>query len=99
MNKLKIFKALSNENRLKIIQILDENPMCACKLLEDLNLSQSTVSHHIKILKDCGLVNCRKEGKWHHYSINLETLKYINNYFVSLIKKNELNKGVCNCDT
>ncbi|MGM0380325.1 MAG: ArsR/SmtB family transcription factor [Bacillota bacterium] len=99
MNKLKIFKALSSENRLKIIEILDENPMCACKIMEKLNLSQSTISHHIKILKDCDLVNCKKEGKWHHYSINLKALKYVQGYFSKLVEKNNNKKGVCNCDS
>lgn len=99
MNKLKIFKALSNDNRLKIIEILDKNPMCACKIMEKLNLSQSTISHHIKILKNCGLVDCKKQGKWHHYSINLEVLKYIEKYFSDLVKKNNNKKGVCNCDS
>lgn len=68
----KVFKAFCDENRLMILELLQTGEKCACKLLEDLNISQSTLSHHMKILCDSGVVNARKEGKWTHYSINIE---------------------------
>ncbi len=68
-----ICKAAGDPNRLKIIQMLTEGEMCACRLLETLNIAQPTLSHHMKILSDCNLVNARKEGKWTYYSINCET--------------------------
>ena len=67
-----IFKALSDENRIRILEMLRSGEKCACKLLEELNITQPTLSHHMKILCDCGLVNGRKEGKWMHYSIHSE---------------------------
>jgi len=67
-----IFKAFCDENRLKILELLQSGEKCACKLLEDLNIGQSTLSHHMKILCDAKVVNARKEGKWTHYSINIE---------------------------
>lgn len=65
----RIFKAIGDENRLHILSLLRNGERCACKLLEDLDISQSTLSHHMKLLCDAGLVVGRKEGKWVHYSI------------------------------
>ena len=70
-----IFKAFCDENRIKILQLLTDGEKCACKLLEALNITQPTLSHHMKILLDSGIVNGRKEGKWMHYSISEEGLK------------------------
>ena len=65
-----IFKAFCDENRIRIIKLLRSGEKCACKLLEELNISQSTLSHHMKILCDSGIVASRKEGTWMHYSIS-----------------------------
>lgn len=72
MKNTRIFKALSDENRWKILEILRKEEKCACVLLNKLNIQQSTLSHHMKILCDSGLVVARKDGKWMHYSINKE---------------------------
>lgn len=66
----KVFKAFCDENRLRILELLRSGEKCACKLLEELNISQSTLSHHMKLLCDAGVVQGRKEGKWVHYSID-----------------------------
>lgn len=68
----KIFKAFCDENRLMILELLQTGEKCACMLLEDLNIGQSTLSHHMKVLCDSGIVKSRKEGKWTHYSISEE---------------------------
>lgn len=68
----RIFKALCDENRVRILLLLRSGEKCACKLLEELPVSQPTLSHHMKILCDSGLVMGRKEGKWTHYSISPE---------------------------
>ena len=60
--------------RLEIVQMLSNGEKCGCRLLERFSITQPTLSHHMKILVECGLVNDRKEGKWHHYSLNCETL-------------------------
>ena len=65
-------KALADENRLAIMMSLRQSEKCACYLLEELNISQSTLSHHMKLLCDSGLVDYRKEGKWMHYSLSEE---------------------------
>ena len=54
---------------------LQQKEKCACYLLEELNISQSTLSHHMKLLCDSGLVDYRKEGKWMHYSLSEECVK------------------------
>ena len=65
-----MFKALCDENRIKIFQFLLGGEKCACKLLEKMNITQPTLSHHMKILVDSGIVSGRKDGKWMHYSIS-----------------------------
>lgn len=65
-----IFRAFCDENRIRIIQLLQTGEKCACKLLEELNVTQPTLSHHMKILCDSGVVESRKEGKWTHYKIS-----------------------------
>ena len=72
----KVFKAFCDENRLMILELLQTGEKCACKLLEDLNIGQSTLSHHMKILCESGVVTARKDGKWIHYSISLEGSEY-----------------------
>ena len=67
-----IFKAFCDENRLMILEMLRDGEKCACVLLERLNISQSTLSHHMKILVDSGIVVSRKDGKWMNYSVSVE---------------------------
>lgn len=68
--RAKVFKAFCDENRLQILDLLRFGERCACSLLEELHISQPTLSHHMKILCDAGVVAVRREGKWSHYSIN-----------------------------
>ena len=68
-------KALADENRLAIMMSLQQKEKCACYLLEELNISQSTLSQHMKLLCDSGLVDYRKDGKWMHYSLSEEGVK------------------------
>ena len=70
-----IFKAFCDENRIRILKMLRSGEKCACKLLEALNITQPTLSHHMKILCDSGIVVGRKEGKWMHYSISRDGAK------------------------
>lgn len=76
-----VFKALGDPNRLEIFEMLKGGEKCACKLLEKFNITQPTLSHHMKVLCECGLINTRKEGKWSHYSINREAADQVKNYF------------------
>ena len=68
-----ICKALGDPNRLKIVESLADGEKCACRLLEELNITQPTLSHHMSVLSDCGLIHDRKEGRWHYYSLDCVT--------------------------
>lgn len=69
-----ICKALGDSHRLEIVNMLSDGEKCGCKLLDRFEFTQPTLSHHMKVLCDCGLVNVRREGKWQHYSLNCKTL-------------------------
>jgi len=64
---VKVMKALSDPNRVKIIKLLQQRSMCVCELQAALKLAQPTVSKHLKILEEAGLVDYRKEGLWVNY--------------------------------
>ena len=66
----KVFKALCDEKRLRILELLRSGEKCACVLLEQLDLGQSGLSYHMKILVESGVVESRQEGKWTHYKIS-----------------------------
>lgn len=63
---------MCDENRIEILKLLKNVERCICTILEDINISQSTLSHHMNILSDAQFVKSRKDGKWTHYSINKE---------------------------
>lgn len=63
------FKALSDETRLKIVEMLGDGELCACKILESFNITQPTLSYHMKILTESGLVSACREGAWTHYTL------------------------------
>lgn len=67
-----VFKALCDPNRLAILELLRSGEKCACVLLEDLDLKQSGLSYHMKILCASGIVASRQEGKWTHYRLSSE---------------------------
>ena len=87
-----IFKAFCDENRIRIVKLLRTGEKCACKLLEEINVTQPTLSHHMKILCDSGIVVGRKEGKWMHYSISAEGAK------VAADCLKELTSFECECE-
>ncbi|MGI6590020.1 MAG: ArsR/SmtB family transcription factor [Eggerthellaceae bacterium] len=68
----KVFKAFCNEYRLQVLERLRTGEKCACDLLENIDISQSNLSHHMKILVESGIVSARQEGKWTYYSISPE---------------------------
>lgn len=72
-----IFKAMSDETRLKILQMLVKEELCACHILEEFNITQPTLSYHMKILVDCNLVYGEKDGNWIRYRLNQYRIKDI----------------------
>lgn len=75
--KAEIFKVLSDSNRLQIIDMLSCGEMCVCKILEKFNITQPTLSHHLKVLSDSGIVTSRKEANWMYYKLNDKKMKEI----------------------
>lgn len=89
----RVFKALGDPKRVMIIDMLSGGELCACKILERFEISQSTLSHHMKILCECGLVRAREQGKWTYYSLDGDTVSAIMQFFRDITS----NKGNCPC--
>ena len=66
---IKVMKALSDPNRVKIVKLLQRKVMCVCEIQEALGLAQSTASKHLKILEEAGLITYSKEGAWVNYRL------------------------------
>lgn len=85
LNQLKV---LQDSTRLSIIQMLAKtDSMCACKILEELDITQGTLSHHMKLLTASNIVTCQKSGKWCHYRLNKTSIKEIIEFLYSLCSK------------
>lgn len=70
--RAKVFKALCDERRQRILELLHTGEKCACVLIDEMGMPQSSLSYHMKILCDSGIVTSREEGKWTHYQISKE---------------------------
>ncbi len=71
-DQAKVFKAFCDPNRLRILELLTDGEKCSCYLEQHIPVSQPTLSHHLKILTESGLVKGRKDGKWVRFSLNQE---------------------------
>lgn len=89
-----IFKALSDETRVKVIEMLTFEKQCGCQILKKLSISQPTLSHHMRILTQSGLVYAEKNGKWVYYGINQEAFAEVRSFVDSIGKGNP----VCGCE-
>lgn len=93
-----VFKVLSDETRLKIVDMLSGGELCACKILESFNITQPTLSYHMKALTESGLVSSRKDGKWMHYKLITERVSEIELFFekvITQIESGDNANGVC----
>jgi len=70
-----MLKAMADEKRLKIIDLLSCGTMCACDILKHFEFTQPTLSHHMKVLQTAGVVSSRKEGKWHYYTLSPDYIR------------------------
>ena len=66
---IRVMKALSDPNRLKILKLLQQQALCVCELQAALDIAQPTVSNHLKVLEEAGLVGSRKIGLWAYYNL------------------------------
>lgn len=77
-----ILRALADPTRLKILYLLKNGELCACEIIESMDKSQSTISHHLNILRKEKIISGRKEGKWVHYKLkNPEVIDNLNKIF------------------
>ncbi len=67
---IRVMKALSDPNRVKVVKMLQQKPMCVCEMQTALGIAQPTVSKHLKVLEDAGLVQSKKDGLWVNYSLS-----------------------------
>nr|ALL53586.1 arsR, ArsR family transcriptional regulator [uncultured firmicutes bacterium contig_61] len=84
-----VMKAMSDETRLKIIDMLSCGEMCACEILKELSISQSTLSYHMKILTQSGLVNAVRDGAWVRYTLNNEKIDELKMFFEYITSEKE----------
>lgn len=93
-----IFKALSDEGRLKILKFISGYERCACDIQDQLDLTQPTISHHMKVLCQSGIINSQKKGRWMYYSINKEKMEELNKFIQMISLSNEIIIKSKECD-
>ena len=76
------YKALSDETRFKIVMMLKGGTMCACKILEKFDITQPTLSYHMRLLVDSRLISVDKIGTWNHYTVNKDLLEKISRVLI-----------------
>lgn len=81
-----ILKALADETRLQIVWMLREGELCACKILENFPISQPTLSYHMKILCESGVVRGRRDGAWMRYTLNWERMAVVSGLFTEILE-------------
>lgn len=92
-----IFKALGDPTRVEIIKLLAPGKLCACNLLEKFNITQPTLSYHMKILLEANVIDCEKKSIWNYYSLKNETLQYINTFIEQMVTLNVSTTKDCEC--
>ncbi|HZW48729.1 MAG TPA: metalloregulator ArsR/SmtB family transcription factor [Bacillota bacterium] len=88
---VRILKALADETRLEIINMLSGGEMCACKILENFDITQPTLSYHMRILTDCGLIDAKRDGAWIRYTLNKDAFELVRSLFSGICES--LNQG------
>ncbi len=86
LENVRLFKGLGDETRLRILKMLEPGELCVCEVTEVLGLSQPTVSKHLSILKDAGLILGRKDGRWCHYRLNTDTHDVVRQVILGLVR-------------
>jgi ArsR family transcriptional regulator len=81
----RLCRALADENRLRIVEMLGSGERCVCELTSALDLGQSLLSHHLKTLKDAGLVTDRRDGRWVYYTLSCDTLEELGGAIDSMV--------------
>jgi ArsR family transcriptional regulator, arsenate/arsenite/antimonite-responsive transcriptional repressor len=92
----RLFHALSDKTRLLVVQRLQTGEQCVCDLTDAFKTGQSRLSFHLKVLKDAGLVNDRRDGRWIYYSLNQSGLEELESFLKDMKKRSHgLIKSQC----
>lgn len=100
----KVFKALGDPKRVQIVDMLSCGERCACDLLEHFEFTQPTLSHHMKLLMNARIVQARKSGTWHNYSLNAENMKVLSGVIQTIIQNTDdcichtIDNAACSCE-
>lgn len=92
----KVMKAISDPNRMKIIDILSCGSQCACDILEHFDITQPSLSHHMKVLEKAGIISVTKKGQWHHYELKEA---FVASFMESMLTLFSANEADCICTT
>ena len=92
---IELFHALSDETRLEIIELLRKGERCVCELTNTLDAAQSRLSFHLRVLKDAGIVNDRKDGRWVHYELVPEAFEEIETLVAGMKPRAVSSKAAC----
>lgn len=91
------FRALGDETRLKIVACVMESEQCVCDLTDLLSTKQSLLSFHLKTLKDAGILNDRRDGRWVYYSLNPDALAFLEQFLGTLKERHQKPYSVRKC--
>ena len=97
IDNARIFKAFCDENRLRILALLQYGDMCACVLIDKLGIKQPALSYHMKILVESGIVESTPVGKWTHYHISQTGCAYAQTLLHELTAMHTKADDVCEC--
>lgn len=91
LDQVKLLSALADTTRLQIVRMLSrfDEPLCVCEITPQFNLGQPTISHHLKVLRDAGLVNWEKRGLWVYYSLNRDALEQATSYLNVMLSESK----------
>ncbi|ADO77898.1 ArsR/SmtB family transcription factor [Halanaerobium praevalens] len=90
---IKILKAIADQNRLEMLKLLSSEQLCSCHFVDILEISQPNVSHHLKILKEAGLIKASKRGRWIDYSLNKENIKLVKKEIDNILENKKIIKS------
>ena len=91
----KLLKALSGDISLNIISYLASGEKCVCNIYEYFKLPQNLVSHHLRILRESGLIKDRKDGKWVYYSLNEQNIEKVTHFLQEIVQKKKEERDTC----
>ena len=90
--QVKLLSALADPTRLQIVEMLAglDEPLCVCEIVSQFDLGQPTISHHLRVLREAGLVNWEKRGLWVYYALNRVALRQVSDYLGHLLPARDL---------